>query len=52
MNELLREALQALKDILNASDNDQPYTTKELETFVTPILGAAYEAGIRLDGEL
>lgn len=51
MDEILREALQALKDIYGASENSQPYTTDELEGFVIPILNKAYEAGVRLDGE-
>jgi aryl-alcohol dehydrogenase-like predicted oxidoreductase len=50
-NELLREALQALKDIVNAADNGQAYTAEELQGFALDILNKAYEAGIRLDGE-
>lgn len=51
MDNLLMEALEALKDILNASANGQPYATEELERMVTPILSEAYSRGIRLDGE-
>jgi len=51
MNELLIEALEALKDIANASDNNQPYNDEELQDIVSPILGRAYEFGIRLNGE-
>jgi len=41
----------ALKDIANASDNNQPYNDEELQDIVSPILGRAYESGIRLNGE-
>lgn len=50
-HELLIEALEALKDIVNAADNGQPYSKEETEGFVLPILGKAYDAGIRLAGE-
>lgn len=53
MNEhdILIEALQALKDIIGAADNGQPYDREELEREFLPILGMAYDAGIRLPGE-
>lgn len=50
-HDLLVEALEALKDIVNAADNKQPYTTAEEMSFATDIVNRAYEGGIRLDGE-
>lgn len=45
------DALEALKDIVNAADNGQPYSKEEVEGFVLPILGKAYASGFRLGGE-
>jgi hypothetical protein len=48
---LLHKALEALKDIIGAADNGQPYTPEELEAIFLPILNEAFEAGVRLAGE-
>ena len=48
MNELLREALELLKDLCNA---DPPYTQTEINQMAGPILNTAYGEGIRLPGE-
>jgi hypothetical protein len=50
MKEITIELYETLKDILNAADNGQPYSAQELESF-RPALNAAYEAGIRGNGE-
>ena len=48
----MAEALyDALKDILNAADNGEAYTTEELESIFGPVLGQAREAGITGSGE-
>ena len=51
MDGLLKESLEALKDIVNAADNGYPYSPQELANMVLPILGRAYEVGVRLNGE-
>jgi len=40
----LQLTTQALKDILNAAHNEQPYTWQELEKYFTKDYEAGYEA--------
>ena len=47
-NELLREALELLKDLCNA---DPPYTQSEINEKAGPTLNTAYGEGILLSGE-
>jgi hypothetical protein len=47
-NELLKEALELLKDLCNA---DPPYTQTEINQMAGPFLNTAYGEGILLWGE-
>ena len=40
----LRETTQALKDIVNAADNNEPYSMEELEEVFSPIIDQGEEA--------
>lgn len=45
------KALQALKDIINAANNGDPYDSVDLQDNFSDILNEAYELGVRLPGE-
>mgnify|MGYP003654775791 CR=1 FL=1 len=47
-NELLKEALELLKDVCNA---DPAYTQSEINEMAGSILNTAYDEGILLSGE-
>jgi hypothetical protein len=47
----LKECAEFLKDLVNASDGDEPYTTSEILELGLKLLNDLYESGFLLRGE-
>lgn len=46
-----KEAYEALKDIINAGDNSQPYSPEELESIFMGIVNKLYDTLLKHDSD-